>query len=71
MPTLIVWGDHDAIVGLSEQERLRAGIPGSTLHIFEDTGHAPHWEQPQRFVDALLTFLKSERRATPVGAPGP
>jgi non-heme chloroperoxidase len=71
VPTLIVWGDHDAIVGRSEQERLRAGIRGSTLHVFEDTGHAPHWEQPQRFVDALLTFLGSERRAAPVGAPGP
>jgi non-heme chloroperoxidase len=71
VPTLVVWGDHDAIVGRSEQERLRAGLRGSTLHIFEDTGHAPHWEQPQRFVDALRTFLGSERRAAPVGAPGP
>jgi len=46
VPTLIVWGDHDAIVCRSEQERLRRGIRGSTLLVFEETGHAPHWERP-------------------------
>ena len=71
VPTLILWGDHDGIVSRSEQERLRKGIQGSTLRVFEDTGHAPHWEQPQRFVDALVSFLGLERRAAPGEAPGP
>ena len=58
MPTLIVWGDYDAIVSRSEQERLRRGIRSSTLRVFGDTGHAVHWERPERFVDELLTFLR-------------
>jgi pimeloyl-ACP methyl ester carboxylesterase len=60
MPTLIAWGDHDAIVSRSEQERLRRGIRSSTLRVFEDTGHAVHWERPERFAGELLTFLREE-----------
>ena len=65
VPTLILWGDHDAIVSRSEQERLRKGIEGSMLRVFEDTGHAPHWERPRDFVDALVTFLGSGPPANP------
>ena len=57
MPTLVVWGDHDAIVSRGEQELLRQGIGGATLRVFDDTGHAVHWERPERFAEELLTFL--------------
>jgi len=26
--------------------------------IYEETDHAPHWEQPQRFADDLMAFVK-------------
>jgi pimeloyl-ACP methyl ester carboxylesterase len=26
--------------------------------IDQETGHAPHWEQPQRFADDLMAFVK-------------
>ena len=58
MPTLIVWGDHDAIVSRSEQEALRQGIGGARLRVFEDTGHAVHWERTERFAGELLAFLR-------------
>jgi pimeloyl-ACP methyl ester carboxylesterase len=59
MPTLIVWGDRDEIGPRAEQDRLHDTIRGSTLVICKDTGHAPHWEQPQRFVDDLMAFVQS------------
>ena len=66
MPTLIVWGEHDAICPRVEQHRLHDAIAGSTLAIYEETGHAPNWEQPDRFVVDLLAFV----RGRPVdGAP--
>jgi non-heme chloroperoxidase len=58
-PTLILWGNRDAIFGREEQERLRDGIPAATLRIYPDTGHALHWEQPERFVQDFLEFLTS------------
>jgi pimeloyl-ACP methyl ester carboxylesterase len=63
MPTLIVWGDRDQIAPRAEQDRLREAIPGSTLVVYEATGHAPHWEQPQRFVEDLMGFVRPRSRA--------
>jgi pimeloyl-ACP methyl ester carboxylesterase len=71
MPTLIVWGDHDAIVSRSEQESLRQGIGKATLRVFDDTGHAVHWERPERFADELLTFLRGKAPAARGGTPAP
>jgi pimeloyl-ACP methyl ester carboxylesterase len=62
-PTRIVWGDRDEIFPRAEQDRLRGAIPGSDVLVYEETGHAVHWEQPQRFVDDLLAFLSSPAAA--------
>jgi pimeloyl-ACP methyl ester carboxylesterase len=58
-PTLIVWGDRDAIFPRSEQELLDAAIPNSTLLVYPETGHAPHWERPREFTHDLEKFVKS------------
>ena len=56
-PTLIVWGDRDAFVGRKDQEALTAAIPGSRLLAYEGTGHALHWEEPERFARDLAGFI--------------
>ena len=71
MPTLIVWGDRDGIAPRSEQQRLLQGIRRASLHVFEDTGHATHWERPERFVEQLLAFVRPERPAAPEGTRAP
>jgi pimeloyl-ACP methyl ester carboxylesterase len=62
-PTLIVWGDRDRYAPRSEQEVLRAAIQGSRLLIYEGTGHAPHWEEPERFAADLDAFVREVSRA--------
>jgi non-heme chloroperoxidase len=57
MPTLVVWGDRDEIAPRVEQNRVQEGIATSTLTVYQDAGHSPHWEQPQRFVDDLVSFV--------------
>ena len=32
-------------------------IPGSRLVVFEDSGHFPHAEEPNRFVDVVTEFV--------------
>lgn len=52
-PTLLLWGDRDAIFSRPEQEDLRCRISGAQLRIASDVGHAYHWEAPERFAAEL------------------
>ena len=56
VPTLIVWGDRDAICPRGEQEALAAAIPDARLAVYPGAGHAPHWEEPERFTADLVAF---------------
>ncbi|HYR89543.1 MAG TPA: alpha/beta hydrolase [Terriglobia bacterium] len=55
-PTMLLWGDQDALVGAGEQDRLLAAIPGSRLNVYTGIGHAPHWEDPARFAADIADF---------------
>jgi pimeloyl-ACP methyl ester carboxylesterase len=56
-PTLVVWGRQDVLIPLASGEKLRDGIPGATLVLIEECGHAPEIERPVEFNRALLGFL--------------
>lgn len=58
VPTLIVWGEHDAFFPREEQEQLARVISGATLKVYAEAGHTPHWEWPKHFVRDLETFMK-------------
>jgi pimeloyl-ACP methyl ester carboxylesterase len=57
VPTLIVWGRHDAIVPLNRGELYQAAIPGARLTVLEHCGHSPQVEKPQEFLNAVVPFL--------------
>jgi pimeloyl-ACP methyl ester carboxylesterase len=59
MPTLIVWGDADPIIPVSHAHEAHAAITGSRLEIFENVGHYPHVEAPERFVALLTEFVEN------------
>jgi pimeloyl-ACP methyl ester carboxylesterase/predicted glycosyltransferase len=48
VPTLIIHGDADRIRPLALAERAHAAIAGSSLVVFEGTGHGPGARQPVR-----------------------
>jgi non-heme chloroperoxidase len=56
-PTLIVWGDRDAILPRSDQETLAAAITGSRLLVYPGAGHAFYWEDPGRVALDLAAFI--------------
>ena len=58
-PTLIVWGEQDSFCTRSDQEALRAAIKGSRLVIYPGSGHALHWEAPERFAANIAAFTVS------------
>ncbi len=57
VPTLIVWGRHDQLIDVSVVDELRRGIAGSVAVIFEDVGHVPMLEAPQRTAEHHLALL--------------
>ena len=60
IPTLVLWGDRDAMSSRAEQEALTV-LVGGELKVYAATGHAPHWERPEEFAADLEDFV-SERR---------
>ncbi len=59
LPTHIIWGARDRIIPVSHGYEAHAAMPGSTLEVFEDCGHYPQNEQPERFVRSVSTFIDS------------
>ncbi|RKG65544.1 alpha/beta hydrolase [Corallococcus sp. CA054B] len=57
VPTLIIGGDHDGFFSVDEQRALARAIRGSRYLLYPETGHAPHAERPQRFVNDVHHFL--------------
>jgi pimeloyl-ACP methyl ester carboxylesterase len=58
-PTLIVWGDKDAIIPRSEQETMLERIVNSRLVVYPDAGHALYWEEPAHFASDIVAFIKT------------
>jgi non-heme chloroperoxidase len=63
VPTLMLWGEQDPLFSREEQERLAAAIPGATLKVYPETGHAVHWDRPEWVVRDLEEFMKEPRPA--------
>jgi non-heme chloroperoxidase len=62
-PTLILWGEQDALLPREEQERRAAVIPDATLKVYPDTGHLAHWVRPEWVVRDLEAFIEDTRTA--------
>jgi len=62
-PTLILWGERDAILGREEQEWRSGAIPDATLKVYPDTGHAVAFERPEWVVRDLEAFMRDTRPA--------
>lgn len=61
-PTLIIWGDKDAWIPVSNAYRFKNDIKGAELKVFEGVGHVPMEEIPETTVSAALNFLQSKPR---------
>jgi len=56
-PTLLLWGDNDAVAPLSLAHAFHGGIAGSRLQIIDHCGHIPPLERPKEFAAAVTNFL--------------
>jgi pimeloyl-ACP methyl ester carboxylesterase len=61
VPTLVLWGASDRIVGPAYGRAYSALIPGARFELIDAAGHHPHIEQPEAFVERVVSFLGEER----------
>ena len=59
VPTLVVVGRHDVFTAWPQAMRIGARIPGAAVEIFEESGHFPWIEEPERFFPLVRDFLLS------------
>jgi pimeloyl-ACP methyl ester carboxylesterase len=69
MPTLILWGEKDTWIPVSQGYLLEKAIKGSKIIVFPNTGHVPMEEIPTESVGAYLSFLGVEVRKDYLRAP--
>jgi non-heme chloroperoxidase len=57
IPTLSIWGVRDGVFDAQAQKRLAWKIPGLVAADYQDIGHAPHWEAPDRVAKDIEDFI--------------
>lgn len=57
VPTLVVCGEHDSVVGLALSETIAERIPDARLATIPGAGHAPNVERPGAFAEAVRAFV--------------
>lgn len=60
VPTLLLTGSADLYTPPSMMRLQASHLRHAEIHIIEESGHAPNWEQPERFNAILLDFLKRQ-----------
>lgn len=56
-PTLIIHGTKDKLVPVKDAHEFERLIPGAKKLIYEDTGHVPQMERPERFNRDIADWL--------------
>jgi len=56
-PTLVIGGEEDIFTPRWMSEKIDAELPNSTLHLYQESGHAFHWENLEDFNQRVIKFI--------------
>jgi proline iminopeptidase len=59
-PALVINGRYDMNVAPLTAWRLAHAIPGAKVVFFEQSGHLPAYEEPEKYIEVLETFLNAQ-----------
>jgi pimeloyl-ACP methyl ester carboxylesterase len=57
IPTLIIWGDRDLILSISEGKLLSQIIPKSVFRVVWGADHWPHLSRQKEFLEIINDYL--------------
>lgn len=60
-PTVVMTGRYDINVAPVVAYKIHKAITGSTFVVFDRSGHMPFYEEPEKFVGAVQSFLSGQR----------
>ena len=58
-PTLVIFGKNDPFISWKYAERQRETFANAEVHVWDDCGHFPHVQHPQRTAEKVTAFLRS------------
>jgi len=58
IPTLIIWGEHDAWLPVDQAHQLHQIVPDSQLCIVADAGHLVPLDAPKQLADEVIRFFR-------------
>jgi pimeloyl-ACP methyl ester carboxylesterase len=58
LPSYWIFGRHDNLVSCDYAERVERALPAARVELWEDVGHVPQFEVPERTNEALLDWLE-------------
>lgn len=56
-PTLVMWGREDSVIPVETADKFAQVLPNATVVIYDDVGHIPMEEIPERSAQDVLAFL--------------
>lgn len=60
LPTLVIWGEHDAYLPSSYAQRQRDVFPSAEVHVLPTSGHWPFADAPDTVERLLVEFLERQ-----------
>jgi pimeloyl-ACP methyl ester carboxylesterase len=57
LPVMVVWGRRDQMIPPAHALGVAQALPHARIAVFEEAGHYPHENDPERFAKALATFV--------------
>ena len=64
IPALVVWGARDPYIGVEAASRQQDAFPRAQVHVFEDSGHWPFVDDPERTAQVVIPFLREQATST-------
>lgn len=58
LPALVIWGKKDPFISWTYAERQRETFADAEVHVWDDCGHLPHVQHPQRTAELVVRFLR-------------
>jgi len=59
VPTLVLWGEKDNWLNVEQSEKFMEDLPNAKRIVYENVGHVPMEEIPEKSAEDVLNFLNN------------